>query len=595
MTVTGGLGTFRTYTVDTIDGTLVVDALAERSPSTIAGDTSVCIKLPADASFHAVVLGRINLSMGNESLPTPANAVTPQYSYPSPDYGTWPTPAGAWCRLVFVAPDGSHYGSAIDSPDVGRWIMGYYPKIEYGGTPDTGIPSYTTIGQDSTRQHHLMMSQPPLLYGANVVLTARRLDPRAELQAYETRNSWHIVPGAVPPANVVVARAGTDGAGITYAEFNTAESETAAPSNNGISVMVVDSSGIWRYAIADSFSGATVTAKTDRQIYGILIGSNGAPSGTTLKQRFIVTEGRFWINPNTSSVVAGNNRLYYLTTASGYATVSPYPSAIGPRRPLFVHHSEGWCTMLPQNSGPSQFFCYDDSYPSTPRVALIDETGETGTDGLGRISYRDCAIASHDTTAKGAETDEVYAWFLTTDYANRAVVMKRGDFVLNIDTIGNGSNPSTANRGGRIRIPYKTAERVTTAYPVPVGSGGSGGVTGWFTIQPYVDRLVYKDSDVEVMAWYGNPTTPQIYSNSRTTGRRMSFSCDVEVRAGWNWYWMDQANTDRIKITQADFTALTAFPASSAGGFLKIREIQVCDSTNPLITKKIAILASAEY
>jgi len=320
------VGTYRTYEVNSDDRAAVVTALGIRSAD---GTGLVCLEIPADATFHGIVLGRTQPQLGDESLPG-ASAVT--------TWGNWgslPVPCDAWCRLVFVAPDGSNYGTAMDGS---RWIFGYYPGIRsfVGGVPET-----------PTSQDNLSYGQPALQYGSNVTLSARRYDLKAEFAAFQTRLAWHVVPGEAPPANIVMARKGTDDWGLAHEEFD------ATQTYDHPCIVAWDPTRLmWRKA---TVQGSGYSARTSRTLLGICIGSNGSLGSVSLAQRFVVTEGRFWLNPMLHALFE-NTPYYIATTASesSPATQGTWditPCTKGCRRVAFTHHTEGWCTVGPQYDG----------------------------------------------------------------------------------------------------------------------------------------------------------------------------------------------------------------------------------------------------
>lgn len=329
--------TLRTYTVNSGDETDHVATIGERIPEGIG---TVCLRIPANASFHAIVMGRTVPNRGDEALPTPGNVLT------AGGMGPIPVSANSWCRLVFVAADGSNYGSAMDGT---RWVMGYYPRIENNLS---GAP-----GQDSGTQDNLNKGQPVLPYGSNVVLVARRYNYDAENLAYNTRFCWHIAPGEAPACNVVIARYGTDDWGNAYTEFDTTQTY-ARP-------YIVAWDPVqekWRKASVVPTTYPVPpepdhSAKSFRTVLGICIGSNGSNGASALGQRHIVTEGRFWINPALYPLLA-NTPYYIAATASEQTPTttglwSEVPGTLGCRRVAFFHHIDGWCTVGPQFNGIS--------------------------------------------------------------------------------------------------------------------------------------------------------------------------------------------------------------------------------------------------
>ena len=555
-----GIGTYRTYEVNAQDRQAIVTALAIRSAD---GTGLVCLELPADATFHAVVLGRTQPQFDDEALPTASQAMT---------YGNWgslPVPAGAWCRLMFMAPDGSNYGTAMDNT---RWVFGYYP------TPrDLGGP-----GSSASVQENVDDAMPVLQFGTNVVLTARRYDQRAEDDGFETRISWHIVPAEPAPASIVIARKGTDDYGIAYAEFLASEPYTRPV------IMAWDADQqLWAQATVVSSApppaAPDCTARTDRTLLGVCIGSNGSNGSVPLAERIIVTEGRFWIDPVNFPLI--DHTAYYISNAAAVGSGSQgfwseIACANSCRRPVFFHHANGWCTMAAQPGGPGQRFRYDST---GGREAQIDAQDN-------RISYRDIDNAVELETTTGAETDEILAWFLSGTPSTRALVVKRGDLVVNLGVPG----ATDDTRGSQLCFPYLTAQRVTDAYDPDAIVWA-----GWFTVQAEATSstagtLSFFDGVDPVLEWSGT-TAPDGSPVGSTRKRKWKFVVDTEYTGGWSWSWWGSDDIQRVVIRQEDITALPAGFLALARPELYIRAIEVCDSTNPAITKHIGILATDEF
>lgn len=551
-----GIGTYRTYTVNAADREAIVTALAIRSSD---GTGLVCLEIPSDAVFHAVVLGRTQPERGDESLPGPAAAMT------WGDWGSLPVPGNAWCRLALIAPDGSSYGSAMDG---NRWVFGYYPTTQGLGGP--GSLAFT--------EEHIDDAMPVLQFGANVLLTARRYDTVAEAMNFETRLAWHIVPGATAPATVVIARKGTDDYGLAYEEFLSSESYTRP-------VIVAWDYDQQRWAQATVVSSAVppafpdCTARSDRTLLGVCIGTNGSSGSVSLAQRFIVTEGRFWIDPATFLLI--HNTPYFISNAavvgSGSAGFwSETPCAQSCRRPVFFHHSDGWCSMAAQPGGPGQRFRYA---TTGSREAQIDAQSN-------RISYRDLSNSAELETEIGQETDETLAWFLDAGFQSRALVMKRGDLVVNIG----GQDYDADTRGAAICFPYLLANRVTDTYTGPTG--------GWFSLETYDNGngsgcLGFYDDGDEVMTWRGNTAGDLV-----TTGISRKFQWDtinVEITGGGSFRWSDNIDTPRLEIAQSDIDGLPAGFFNLARPLMYPRTIEVCDSENPGVPTYIVVLASENF
>jgi len=557
-----GIGTYRTYEVNAADRASVVTALGIRSAD---GTGLVCLEIPADAAFHGIVLGRTQPMFGDEDLPGAAQATS---------WGNWgslPVPGDAWCRLVFVAPDGSNYGTAMDGS---RWIFGYYPGVRSNGTD---------IAPGPPTQERLSFSQPALQYSANVVLVARRYDERAETAGFATRLAWHVVPGEIPPANIVVARKGTDDWGAAFEEFD------ASQTYDGTCLVAYDPIALkWRKATVISTAPLPAapdhSAPTDRTLLGVCNGSNGSNGSIFLAQRFIVTEGRFWLNPAIDALF--DNTPYYIAsdategspTTAGTWSVSPCASSC--RRPVFIHHTEGWCTMCAQHLGPGQRFRYD----ATGSLEALVDAQEN------RISYRDIANVTDDETAVGTENDETLSWFLDAGFQKRALVVKRGDLVVNI------GDPAATDytRGSQLCFPYIAANRVTDTYD-PVTAAWEG----WLTMQAEATSvtagtLSFFDGTDAVIQWFGD-TVPDADPVGSTRKRKWAFLMDTEHRSGWSWSWWGNDDIQRVVIRQEDVTALPAGFLALTRPELYIRAIEVCDSVNPTITKHIGILATDEF
>ena len=548
--------TLRTYTVAGPDASNVVTALARRC-STEPG--TLCVELPADVHFHAVVMGRTNPSFAGETdLPEPPGALGSTWS-------AMPMLPGSWGRLVFLAPDGSNYGSGMDDQ---RSVFGLYPAAL--------VTASDPPGADSIAKSKVTAGMPALQCGTNVVLVARSYDAAAVAHldpSYAQYYSWHISPGAAPPATMILARQGTDAWGDSHAEYN------AALSYGGFSLMAFNlATSKWDLAtvVPTSLGGTDATARNDRATLGVLLGINGPSGGSTMSTQTICTAGRFWVNPDVQAFL--DNTPYYVdstaqTGAGSAGLQSPDPCAFGCRRPVFFHFTSGWCEMYPQGIGPGQRFRYD---PDAGQEAIIDADFDP-TSSQSRVAYRDFGFnAAADPGSTGTETDEVMAWFLhTTVAANRAVVVKRGDLVIDIDSNGSGSTADLADRGGRLCFPYTAAERVTTAY-VPG--------TPWFTVAAYSPsssttsgELVFRDGTDVMLTWGGDTTLANRY---------------FQFNKGITTSWMDDSNVERVRLSQADLTAVLA---AGFSGVLYLRTIEVCGPGGPTDIKHIAILASDEF
>lgn len=567
----------RTYEVSSSDINAIITTLAIRSDD---GAGTVCIEIPIETCFHGIVLGRTGPEFGSESLPAPANVL---------EWDNWssqPIPASGWGRLVFVAPDGSSYGAGMDST---RWVFGYYPGLRG-----------TSVGSAADREAHLTYSQPALQYGTNVVLVTARPDAQAAGAEYETQYAWHILPGEAPPANIVMARDGTDSWSDSFAEFDTAETydrpmvmafNTALSPPKWVPATVLPTN--------PPPAAPDHSARNDRVILGVSLGTNGGGDATGLKTLHIVTQGRFWLNPAnyTGGDALKDNTAYYIwsgAVAGGGPGVGgewdSVPCSGDCRRPVFVHHTDGWCTMCAQHLGPSQRFRYDDgSMGGDPLEAIIEAVDADNTDGVGRVAFKDFANTSDKPERTGGETDEILAWFTSKDAEKRALVVKRGDLVVNI------GDPEAGARGSQLCFPYLKANRVTDTYD-PSATDWEG----WFTIQAYPSdtskgHLSFYDGDTAVLKWYGNKV-PDPSPVGSTRKRKFEFNVDVEHIGGWSWAWQNHSGQELVVIKEQDFSAMPhVVMFNSLGRFLKIREIEVCDSANPENTAFIAILASDEY
>ena len=317
----------RSYTVAApmVSREVVVSAIRSADPTA----TTVCIKLPVDVSFQAVVMGRTGPNLGagdGEGMPTGANAVD------VPGWGVQPVVPNSWCRLAVVAADGTSYGAGMDGF---RWVQGFYPgprqpSFAPGTTPPgTTAALGTTIGES----HALNASQPVLQFGSPVTLVARNYDILAVSKLWDNSYSWQIVPGG-QPGSVVCAKDGADAWGTPYAEFDTAVTYTRPV------IVAMTNGGLWSKA-------SDVTAPDNSIVLGIAVGYAG-PDATALKILNVLVGGRFWVDP--SQIPLEPHTTYYLSTeaiegsaqAGFWSTTAPLS---GCTKPVFQHFSDGWCIL----------------------------------------------------------------------------------------------------------------------------------------------------------------------------------------------------------------------------------------------------------
>lgn len=567
--------TLRTYTAVVPPPPGLTTALARRVPNSLG---ELCIVVPAEAKFHGVVIGRTQPARTGElDLPEPPGALG------SGSWSSMPVLPDSWGRFVFIAPDGSTYGSGMDSS---RWVRGYYPGPL--------ITANDPPGQDTPTKAAVASGMQPLQVGTNVVLVARFFDAAAPaVPSYDQAYSWHVVPGEAPPATIQLIRNGTDQWGQTWNEYNVSQTYT------NFAILAYDAVAVqWDLAsvIPSTPTADDNTARRDRTILGVLLGINGptgAPGCATLT---VCTAGRFWVDPNIYALADHTDCFIASSATAGgvdQGLISAVPCAFSCRRPVFHHFTSGWCEMYPQGLGPGQRFRYD---LAAGQEAIVDiaEGAPTSTPASQmRLAYRDFAGDSVTPESIGDETDDVLAWFLSpTTASDRALVVKRGDLVINIGA-GQTEDPDapSGTRGGRICIPYDDTDRVTDAYLGPVVAND----VPWFVIQPGPQQdsagsqgaLLWKDNGDVVMAWNGAQAADTL---GTSTNRNFSTWLTWFHMGGWDWQWYDSSSVLRVSITEADIAAV-----GMGGLALYVRKIEVCGPGGPTDIRHIGILATDEF
>ena len=167
--VTGG----RTYTVANVASQRLPVHVAIRVTRDEGGAIEACVEIPHNYVFNAVVLAGASPS---EGMPSPGSA------YTDSNRGAGVVFPGEFAWLMFVAPDGTTYGSAEDGSN--RIPLGHY-----AGTFDPGDPGPKDAAKLTRYETAVQGLQP---WTTVSVTTAYNVDTNGQIALDDHLYFWSI-------------------------------------------------------------------------------------------------------------------------------------------------------------------------------------------------------------------------------------------------------------------------------------------------------------------------------------------------------------------------------------------------------------------